>query len=1132
MSKLLLTIVIVSLCTVAAAQNAPTFDSFIIDGSPINQIDTITIYEGETTNWLISTSDAESDPITLSLYIRDTLTEVTTAIDVAYPISALFVDSGNGIATFDITPLYYEQGSSGILARASDGADSSEFFFYFEILDTKVPPVWDPIADQSGIEDEELVFSVTATDPDNNPFGSPHHYPLARLGDDAPVNAFLSPTATDGEFQFSWIPTFSQAGAYDIAFIALDDEDSLNLRDTFIVHIDIADAGNQLPVIDSIPDVADTVVERMPWEKMVYATDYEGGIVALSALNMPTGAGFTDNGDNSGLFSWTPDETQYDSTYTITFQATDDSLATVTKDYLLRVIGPNDPPTLFIRDTLGQAIAAASVTEGDSLHIRLTANDPNGVTCVLSAANLPDGNREFGDNGNNTGYFWFIPGYLQEGLYIVRFYITDYVYLDSIDFPITVLDAGNQPPYFIPENVSLTVKEGEFLEYTVTASDPDRLTGQALLLTLLSTAPNLTFTQDDDTTGTLTFAPDLTQGGMYDFLIEVSDSTDGAIPGSFSLDTTTISVEVFQSNFPPVLNTISDKTITEGSFVRFDVIVSDVDSVGPEPRLSVVSAPEDSLDPDFYSFVDYGDSTGYFEFYADFSLVDTADVGSQRDFSFTFIAEDDVEADSQLVIITVFNAVKDADDPGEADTLIVENIMWDGRVDGFSLRTTIWNDSALTAAGTGFSWGLPWVKCDSVRIHIPVRASGDYLGADIVNDSSQLYVGFILFDSTFLDFGHHDYFTAYFSVDTLYISHHELDIDTLWLPGDYTDFLKAQVGPTGGFAFDKRLRGPMTPKAIENPFALDIEADYVYIPLVNDGLIRGVFNSAAISLFDVANDHTMRDGDTMFVDGTNRPYQLRIAIENPRILSQIQLGFVISSPDGASWTYEPQTGGLGATTQAVTLLDSRMIPHTDTWDATGGLLVAETNMDGIDEDSIIFSGSATSVDVAGLSADLAEDMIALTFIPGGVGIDEVKTICVDTGVFGSMTGWGLYESELMPTRYSGMLCYPVKMLNPTDTDDDTQLPLTYSLGQNYPNPFNPATTIRFSIAKRGHVSLTVYNILGQIVRTLADQDYDAGEHDVSWNGRDASGQTVASGIYLYRLESEELIETKKMVLLK
>jgi hypothetical protein len=89
------------------------------------------------------------------------------------------------------------------------------------------------------------------------------------------------------------------------------------------------------------------------------------------------------------------------------------------------------------------------------------------------------------------------------------------------------------------------------------------------------------------------------------------------------------------------------------------------------------------------------------------------------------------------------------------------------------------------------------------------------------------------------------------------------------------------------------------------------------------------------------------------------------------------------------------------------------------------------------------------------------------------------------------------------------------------------VPGTFRLEQNYPNPFNPSTTIRYSIPRRSHVTLTVFSLLGQQVAVLVGAQQDAGSHEIRF---DASG--LASGVYFYRLTAEGHTGTRKLVLLR
>jgi hypothetical protein len=134
--------------------------------------------------------------------------------------------------------------------------------------------------------------------------------------------------------------------------------------------------------------------------------------------------------------------------------------------------------------------------------------------------------------------------------------------------------------------------------------------------------------------------------------------------------------------------------------------------------------------------------------------------------------------------------------------------------------------------------------------------------------------------------------------------------------------------------------------------------------------------------------------------------------------------------------------------------------------------------------------------------------------------DGILDIIGDGGGYGIMFGLG------DGTFQSG---------NPTDVSGDMDhhsIPSDYNLSQNYPNPFNPSTRIDFTIPKHGHVTISIYNSIGQKVATIVDDTKPAGEYSIIWNGRDNSGKNVASGIYFYRLIVGEQTKTKKMLLIK
>jgi hypothetical protein len=137
--------------------------------------------------------------------------------------------------------------------------------------------------------------------------------------------------------------------------------------------------------------------------------------------------------------------------------------------------------------------------------------------------------------------------------------------------------------------------------------------------------------------------------------------------------------------------------------------------------------------------------------------------------------------------------------------------------------------------------------------------------------------------------------------------------------------------------------------------------------------------------------------------------------------------------------------------------------------------------------------------------------------------------------------WGEYPPD--SNRFHGNVTFmPADSVEWEDPDSlqqkvvaSQETPKEFELVQNYPNPFNPITSIEFTVANRPnpvYTTLRIYNVLGRLVRTLVDEENAEGTHTVSWDGRSDSGREVSSGIYFYKLEAGDLVEVKKMVLLR
>lgn len=142
----------------------------------------------------------------------------------------------------------------------------------------------------------------------------------------------------------------------------------------------------------------------------------------------------------------------------------------------------------------------------------------------------------------------------------------------------------------------------------------------------------------------------------------------------------------------------------------------------------------------------------------------------------------------------------------------------------------------------------------------------------------------------------------------------------------------------------------------------------------------------------------------------------------------------------------------------------------------------------------------------------------------GFGIPASSTTTVKSAVGQSFNGSSQVANTFIE---SGFLVNPLLRGSLVGVSQAPDLPLAFSLSQNYPNPFNPATKVRYELPKGSYVTITLYNVIGQEVATLVNEEQQPGRYEVSWN---ASG--FASGVYFYRIQTKEFVATKKLMLLR
>ena len=167
-----------------------------------------------------------------------------------------------------------------------------------------------------------------------------------------------------------------------------------------------------------------------------------------------------------------------------------------------------------------------------------------------------------------------------------------------------------------------------------------------------------------------------------------------------------------------------------------------------------------------------------------------------------------------------------------------------------------------------------------------------------------------------------------------------------------------------------------------------------------------------------------------------------------------------------------------------------------------------------------------------INCDLSMDCVDLTGIDFGLctmalGIGWVNDNCETV----SGCDWVADSVDYTAAFFNSMDdCIEACFLASNDVNN--QLPHAFNVYNNYPNPFNPVTTLRYDLPEDALVNITIYDIMGRIVRTLINSQQNAGFKSIQWNATNDAGSPLSAGLYLYKIQADYLVQTRKMVLLK
>jgi hypothetical protein len=537
-----------------------------------------TVNEGDSLVISIHATDPDGGSVFPILSLSTTLTHYN------------FTDDHNGTGRLVYRPNFYDSGVDTINFLATDfGTPQRTTTAISQVTTNEInqPLAIPQLGPFTAVVDDSLIFTVQATD-STDPISS-HRVILSTLS--LPANATFTDNGNNtGRFAFR--PNSSQVGLNQVTFLGVD-QGTPQLSATMMVNISVVTV-NLPPVL--APIGPRTIVEGQTLTINLSASDPDGPAPALQMTGAPEGSTLVDNGDGTGVFTFTPDYYGHQRLVSVTLRAFD-GLAIDKELVLIQVYDAGNQAPYF------DSIPTPSIVEGMTIIQGFTATDPDrdGVVMSIVAAQPLPTHASFLDlaagaiPGRGAGAITFAPDFTQSGTYDISVLVSDGTLADTIIVTFTVVEFGNHAPT-IATIAAQTVAENATLTFTVTASDLD---GDAITLTAESLPANATFVDNGNRTGTFTFNPSYDQAGPYSVLFRASDGTDDA--------TLTVSITVTDTNRLPFVFTDINRTIYEGDTLTYPVTSFDAD--GTMPFLSARLSGVDTLARNM-TFTDPRDGTG------------------------------------------------------------------------------------------------------------------------------------------------------------------------------------------------------------------------------------------------------------------------------------------------------------------------------------------------------------------------------------------------------------------------------------------------------------------------------------------------------------------------------------------
>jgi hypothetical protein len=989
------------------------------------------------------------------------------------------------------------------------------------------PPVLDSIGPKTVMEGDTLEFRLHATDVDLDSII------LDTLN--VPLNAVFVDSG-NGAGSFTFTPDFTQADTYYVTFIASDG----SLADSEVVEIVVTEAGNHAPELDSIGPKR--VLEKNTLKFRVHATDVDEDSIILDALDVPLNAVFVDSGNGAGSFTFTPNYTQAD-TYYVTFIATD-TMSSADSEVVEIVVKVNEAPVAMCFDSL------AGFTVNDSL--------------LLDASKSFDPNSGMGDS---VKYFIWkgisftnckvtspltitvdslkkvrkFPANKGGGIYKISLYVRDTFGLkskntDTLLISVQLRPTVNAGPDTIVRRDTWAYLHGSACEVNWDQTNSLKyewfqdLSGNPTPVTLfdLSGIPN---TQVQNVK--FKAPPDSNRCGVFLFTLRATDPFETSWPDD------TIRVIV---NALPQIDSITPDT-SKVKFSEGDTVALEVFAHNPDNRTfgdsltfnwTAVSWPESADKP---KIIDSTKSVAKF-----IAL-------KHGKYKLQVVVHDTISRKQYPPVLNGFNI--------DTATVLVDTTFAYPIIMGNLISS---NTAGLKGGG---------IDCQN--------SSPDIINNIFYKNESSSSGGGVCCRSSSTPLIKRSIFFGNVSGDST---------------GGAIADLKAELSPSASIGFKEKLvittndfwnnvgRELYHPPAdtsnniYQFPRLIDPEYGDFRLectsPCRKDsiGLLRWLYPDScspvpALSMISLSLfQNPVATAAAHFLVNTN------VSLKTPPV-AYVTIGGGSPAPvyftSISSTTYRGNFVFTASGTVHISVFATSIQEVTDTLNKDFSVQLIGAGKIGklVSHDNrleVLFLQDASRGEIYATSLPVSddpqynfedEDKVALgEAYHLGPPSDFKKELTIsfpldgydltdkDKSLFSiyryDENGWereaSFLDENSICAKVTKLGVY--RLIYDAKQEHITGIPKTYQLLQNYPNPFNPETMIKYDLPDPGYVNITVFNILGQKVKTLIDEYQEAGHKSVNWDGKDDGGKEVASGIYFYKIKATGFEKTKKMVLLK